>query len=92
MIALGTHPGAAALCAAGWLVLACAMPLIRHHRRHAAIWLLVMPGVPLLGWLTYLCGPTLGVLFLALGLSILVWPPLDWLQRRRRRAAGHGAQ
>ena len=76
MIALASHPLAAALAALAWAVLACIVPCLRRPgRRHGMVCLLVLGGVPLLGWLTYLCGPGFGVLFLALGLSVLVWPP-----------------
>ncbi|MFT4012947.1 MAG: DUF2484 family protein [Paracoccus sp. (in: a-proteobacteria)] len=83
MILLAGHPAAAALCALLWAVLACLLPLLGPARRHQAIWVLILGGVPVLGWLTYLCGPVLGVLVLALGLSLLVWPPL-------RRGRGQG--
>lgn len=83
MISFVNHPGAAALCAVLWAVMACLVPLVRMARRHSAIWALIFCGVPLLGWLTYLCGPGFGVLFLAVGMSLLVWPPLDAMRRRR---------
>lgn len=91
MSLLATHPLVPALCAVGWALVACMVPLIRQNHRLAAIWILVLAGVPILGWLTYLCGPGFGVLFLALGLSILVWPPLELL-RARRSPDRHGAQ
>lgn len=83
MIVLASHPAAAALFGLLWAVMACLLPLVRLRWRHTALWLLVLAGVPLLGWLTYLCGPGFGVLFLALGLSVLVWPPLALLRRDR---------
>ena len=52
------------------------------------MWVLIISGVPVLGWLTYLYGPACGVLFLLLGLSLLVWPPVEAL-RRRRDAGSH---
>lgn len=84
MSELASHPAAAAILALGWAVLACLLPLIRPALHHAALWSLVLAGVPLLGWLTFLCGPGFGVLFLSLGLLLLVWPPLA----RRGRSAG----
>jgi hypothetical protein len=92
VIVLESHPGLAALFAAIWAILSCAIPLMRMNWRHSATCMLVLAGVPLLGWLTYLCGPALGVLILSLGLSILVWQPLDLLLRRRRRPSRQGAQ
>lgn len=87
MIALAGHPLAAAGAALAWAVLACIVPCLRRQRRrHAMVCLLVLGGVPLLGWLSYLCGPGFGVLFLALGLSILVWPPLRLHGRDRADA------
>ena len=51
---------------------------------------LVISGVPVLGWLTYLTGPAFGLLFLALGLSLLVWPPAQYLRRRRHAQPERG--
>lgn len=81
MIAFAAHPGAAAFCALLWVLLACLVPMVGLRLRHSAIWALIVCGVPVLGWLTYLCGPGFGVLFLALGLSLLVWPPVERLRR-----------
>lgn len=88
MILLASHPLAAAFCALFWGLLACLLPFVRLRWRHAALWVLVLGGVPVLGWLTYLCGPGFGVLFLSLGLSLLVWPPFE--TRRRRALAQRG--
>ena len=88
MIFLASHPLVAALLAVMWGVTACMLPFVRLRWQYAALWALVLCGVPVLGWLTYLCGPGFGVLFLALGLSLLVWPPFD--ARRRRALAQRG--
>lgn len=88
MMLLVGHPFVAAFCAVLWGVLACLLPFVRLRWRHAALWSLVLCGVPVLGWLTYLCGPGFGVLFLSLGLSLLVWPPFE--TRRRRALAQRG--
>lgn len=77
MSLLAAHPLLAALLALLWGVMACLWPLVPARLAHAALWALVLTGVPVLGWLTYLCGPGFGVLFLSLGLSLLVWPPLS---------------
>lgn len=79
---LASHPAAAALAALAWAVLACLLPIVPPRWSYPAIWALIVTGVPVLGWLTYLCGPGFGVLFLALGLSVLVWPPAELLRRR----------
>lgn len=83
MTLLADNPGTAAFLGLLWAVLACLVPMLAPAWRHAAIWALVICGVPVLGWLTYLCGPGFGVLFLSLGLSLLVWPPVEALRRRR---------
>ncbi|WP_343039849.1 DUF2484 family protein [Paracoccus limosus] len=88
---LAGHPGAAALAALSWAVLACLLPMVRARWYYPAIWALIVVGVPVLGWLTYLCGPGFGVLFLALGLSLLVWPPVEAMRRRRGQGGTPGA-
>ncbi|MFN3273141.1 MAG: DUF2484 family protein [Paracoccus sp. (in: a-proteobacteria)] len=76
-------PAGLALAAlALWLLAACAIPRLRLAHRGVAVWVLVLAGVPLLGWLTLRWGPGLGVLGFALGLLVLYRPPL-----RRRRSA-----
>ena len=82
MSELASHPGTAAILAMVWAGLACLLPLVRDCWRPGLFWALVLIGVPLLGWLTFVTGPGLGVLFLALGLSLLVWSPLARLRRR----------
>ncbi|ARC35757.1 DUF2484 domain-containing protein [Paracoccus yeei] len=84
MTALTQYPGLAFGLALVWAALACLLPLVRMRRRPPCLFALVVCGVPVLGWLTLICGPGFGVLFLALGLSLLVWPPLESLRRRRR--------
>ncbi|RCW79714.1 DUF2484 family protein [Paracoccus lutimaris] len=83
MSLLATHPLLAVIAAVLWVAAACLMPFIRLRWRYVALWVLVICGVPVLGWLTYLGGPACGVLFLLLGLSLLVWPPVEALRRRR---------
>ena len=62
----------------------------RARWRPALLLGLVVCGVPVLGWLTYLTGPAFGLLFLALGLSLLVWPPAQYLRRRRHAQPERG--
>ncbi|MDT1061558.1 DUF2484 family protein [Paracoccus sp. CPCC 101403] len=83
MSELASHPATAAICALSWAFLSCMLPFLRPGPRHVALWALVLAGVPVLGWLTFLYGPGFGVLFMALGLSILVWPPVEWMRRRQ---------
>ncbi|KGJ05145.1 hypothetical protein IT41_07080 [Paracoccus halophilus] len=80
----------AALAVALWVLVACLVPLFRARWRNAALFGLVVCGVPVLGWMTYLLGPAFGVLFLALGLSLLVWPPAGLLRRRRQSQPERG--
>ena len=65
---------------AGWLIMARLARSLRPRQRQRALWALVFTGVPVLGWLTYACGPLAGVGFLTLGVLVLVRLPL------RRRA------
>ena len=83
MSLLATHPLIAVIAAGLWVAAACLLPVIRLRWRYATLWALVFCGVPVLGWLTYLGGPACAVLFLLLGLSLLVWPPVEALRRRR---------
>ncbi|UXU74897.1 MULTISPECIES: DUF2484 family protein [unclassified Paracoccus (in: a-proteobacteria)] len=82
MILLASHPLIAAGCAILWGICACLLPRVSARKRSAMLWGLVLTGVPVLGWLTYLLGPVFGVLFLSLGLSLLVWPPFGGRGRR----------
>ena len=82
---LATHPLVAVIAAALWVAVACLLPFIRLRWHYATLWVLVACGVPVLGWLTYLCGPGFGVLFLSVGLSLLVWPPLAGRRRAPQR-------
>ena len=85
------HPLVAMLLAMLWVALACMLPLFRHRTRPLILAGLEVFGVPVLGWLTYLAGPACGVLFLALGLSLLAWPPVEHWRRRRHLAAERGS-
>jgi hypothetical protein len=58
-----------------WIIAAnliAMLPSRDHHWR--AAYALVAIGVPMLGWLTVVHGPTLGLLFLAAAASVLRWP------------------
>ncbi|MTD98981.1 DUF2484 family protein [Paracoccus sp. YIM 132242] len=67
----------------GWLILARLARSLRRRQRQRALWILVATGVPILGWLTYTCGPWAGIAFLSVGVLVLVRLPL----RTRTRAA-----
>ena len=68
---------------AGWLLLVRLARTLGRRQRQRALWALVISGVPLLGWLTYACGPWAGIGFLSLGLLVLVRLPM----RARTRTA-----
>lgn len=90
MTALAAQPyagEAALLMVVIWAVAASLVPFLRLRWRATAFWAVVALGVPALGWMTFVWGPGPGVLALVLGLSILVWQPLDALRRRREATA-----
>ena len=58
-----------------WLIaanLVAMMPSRDRHRRAALA--LIVPGIPLLGWITWVNGPLWGLAFLLGGASVLRWP------------------
>lgn len=64
-----------------WLIVAnlkAMFPSRDHHWRFAYV--MIALGIPLLGWLTWVMGPVVGLLFLAAGASVLRWP-LIYLMR-----------
>lgn len=61
---------------AGWLFLARLARGLRPRQRHRAVWALLVTGVPVLGWLTYACGPLAGLAFLILGGFVLIRLPV----------------
>lgn len=75
-IQLLTLPMTAAAVTGVWLCLACLVPLLAPGRRSTANWCLVVLGVPILGWLTLVWGPGIGVLGFALGLLALSRRPM----------------
>ncbi|HRO16221.1 MAG TPA: DUF2484 family protein [Paracoccus sp. (in: a-proteobacteria)] len=79
--------GSPLLCLAAallWMLGVSLMGLLRPGQRPRAQAVAVIAGVPLLGWLTYDCGPVVGGGAFALGLTLLAWCPVQ----RRRRGAG----
>ncbi len=77
-----------------WLIVAnvaAMIPSRDHHWRRAYV--LIALGIPLLGWLTAVQGPVVGLLFLAAGASVLRWPVIylgRWLRRGRKSAPPQG--
>lgn len=71
-----------------WFVTANVMAMLPSRDDHwARAYVLIIVGVPLLGWLTVENGPVMGLLALAAGASILRWPVIV-LARRLRALAG----
>lgn len=74
-----------------WFVLAnvvAMLPSRDHHWRSAYV--LILLGVPLLGWVTAAHGPVAGLVALAGGASVLRWPVI--LLWRRVRGAGRAGR
>jgi hypothetical protein len=75
-----------------WLVAANVIGMFPSKRHHwPAAYGLIAVGIPLLGWITYVSGPWVGLLFFAAGASVLRWPVrflLRWLTAAVRRSEG----
>ncbi len=69
-----------------WMILANVMAMIPSRDNHwQRAYFLMAVGVPLIGWVTYVNGPVVGVLALAAGASVLRWPLLflgRWMRQR----------
>ena len=69
-----------------WLVLANVLAMIPSRDNHwARAYALIGLGVPLVGWVTWVNGPVVGLLVLAAGASVLRWPLIylgRWVRRR----------
>jgi len=71
-----------------WLVLANVLALVPSRDNHwQRAYVLIIIGVPLLGWVTWANGPMIGLLALAGGASVLRWPVI-YLGRWMRRQIG----
>ena len=58
------------------------LPSRDHHWRNA--YMLIVVGIPILGYVTYENGPWIGLVVLAGGMSVLRWPVIylgRWLRR-----------
>ncbi|MDW3184552.1 MULTISPECIES: DUF2484 family protein [unclassified Roseobacter] len=77
------------ILAALWAVVANVLamtPSKDHHWRNA--YMLIAIGIPIVGYVTWLHGPWLGLLVMAGGVSVLRWPVIylgRWIKRRTLR-------
>lgn len=67
-----------------WAAAAFCLPLAPRRRQGGLKIALIVAGIPVLGWVTYCCGPGLGMIALVLGFAVLLSAPLS---RRRARPA-----
>ncbi len=73
-----------------WVVVACVIAMFPSKRHHwPAAYVLIVIGIPILGFVTYENGPWAGLVALFAGASILRWP-VRYLWRWLRRRAGYG--
>ena len=71
------HSGwAAGIALILWALAAALWPLAPDRHRPALLLGLVAAGIPVLGWLTYCCGPAAGVAAFGLGIALLTLRPL----------------
>lgn len=70
----------------GWVVLAQVMQAIPSKDNHwRRAYILIGIGIPLLGISTFLGGPIIGLMGLAVGMSVLRWPVwygVKWMRSR----------
>lgn len=77
------------LLACLWAVSATLIAMLPSRDRHwRAAYVLIVVGIPILGWVTYQNGPLLGLIVLAAGASILRWPLVHLWRWLRRKTAG----
>lgn len=76
----------AIIAAMMWGIAAALVPLLAGRRHVLALWALVATGVPVLGALTYILGPAVGVGALVTGLLILLFSPVAYV----RNLMGYG--
>ncbi|MEX3014855.1 DUF2484 family protein [Gymnodinialimonas hymeniacidonis] len=67
-----------------WALIACAAGMGPRRFHIPAAWVLILTGIPLLGFVTYQTGPFWGIVLLLAGASVLRWPLIRHGQRIRR--------
>ena len=69
-----------------WLIAANVIAMFPSKDKHWRVaYVLIAVGVPLLGWVTWVAGPIVGLVLLAAGASVLRWPVVffwRWLRRQ----------
>ncbi|ABD55673.1 DUF2484 family protein [Jannaschia sp. CCS1] len=73
-----------------WALVACCAGMAPRRVHIPAAWVLILTGIPLLGWVTYQAGPVWGVFLLLAGMSVLRWPLIRAGQRLRRAVGKTG--
>lgn len=79
-----------------WLVVANVIAMFPSRDRHwRAACVLIVIGIPLVGWVTMQNGPVWGLLILAAGVSVLRWPLIHlwrWSKSKIRAKSGTAAE
>ena len=69
-----------------WAIVATVIAMLPSRDHHwRAAYVLIVLGIPLVGWVTYQNGPFIGLIVLAGGISILRWPAIylfRWFKSR----------
>ncbi len=72
-----------------WAVFANVAAMLPSRRKHWPLAIvLIVVGIPILGWVTYEGGPILGLAVLAAGMSVLRWPVFFLWRWIRARVVG----
>jgi Protein of unknown function (DUF2484) len=72
-----------------WLIAANVVAIFPSRDRHwTAAYILITVGIPIIGWVTWVNGPWVGLLVLAAGASVLRWPVIYLWRWVRGKVAG----
>ena len=70
-----------------WIVVASVAAVAMQRLRGGAVYVLILCGIPIVGWVTLQHGPWLGMGAVALGACLLRWPLVRLYHRYGRRRA-----
>ena len=71
-----------------WAITATVVAMFPSRDKHWRVaYLLIVVGIPILGFVTYQNGPWIGLIVLAAGASILRWPLIYLWRWARRKTA-----